>query len=307
MYIAAGKSFWFQTVFTLSADTTKEALTVKRLKTTTQEAARSQETVAKIKNEIVFISNEPTLSSLGRVENVETPQSRAISDSIKSDFDDYDFTNAHLKYHNNYLYVALPAESKVLVYNIKEGFWEAPQILPVRRLAIVGGDLYGHSSAVPESYKLFDGTNDNTNPIEARAAFSYMKFGKWAQQKSLDEWYTEGYISSNTDLTLGLKYDFGGFTSIQEFTIRGDNDAILFQTIADGSLGKNPIGSQPIGSVTDSLDDLAKFRVINETVRQDFFELQPIYESNDIDFQWKLLAFGPSAQMSKAEPVSIKQ
>lgn len=309
MRVSAGKDYWYTILFQLSADLTKEASIIRRLITGPNQAAQSQALIAKIKNKTVFVSNEPTLDELGRVENINTSESRPISDAIKVDFDDYDFTNAHIKYWKNNIYIALPNEGKVLLFNIEKRYWEPPQILPVRRLAIIEGHLYGHSSSVAETYKLFDPDvyNDNTNPIEAIAAFSYQNYGTRSELKTLDEVFTEGYIATNTDLTLIVKYDFGGFTSIQEFTIEGDDDSILFSTTADGSLGKNPIGSQPIGSITDSLSGLAKFRQIDTAIRQDFFEVQYYYTSNDVDFQWEILSFGGNPMLSKSKPTSIKK
>ncbi len=87
MYISAGKDLWFQTYFQLSADNTKEVLDVKRLKTGSYQAARSQELTRHNKNAITFVSQEPTLDFLGRVENFNTPQSSPISDAIKYNFE----------------------------------------------------------------------------------------------------------------------------------------------------------------------------------------------------------------------------
>jgi len=305
MFISAGKDFWYRITYTLSADFTKETARIKRLAAASKQAARSQACVAQIKNSTVYLSNEPTIDTLGRVENIDTPQSRPISDTIKSDLEAYDLSNAHLKYHRNNLYVALPAESKVLIYNLQKQYWEAPQILPIRRLAIIGGELYGHSNAVPETYKLFDGYNDNENPIEGVAAFAYENLGRRDAKKSEDKHFSEGYISSNTKLTCATKYDFGGFTSIVETEIDGADDTILFSTTADGSLGKNPYGSQPIGSITDSQSGNPKFRVIHDLQKQDYYERQVIYTTNDVDQQWEILAYGSNATLSTADQFEI--
>jgi len=163
MYISSGKDFWFRTKFTLSDDITTEDLAIRRLKTSPGQAVISRGAIGNMKNYTVFISNEPTLDFLGRIENIDTVQSEPISDAIKKDFDTYTFTNAHIKFFKNNLYIALPSESKVLVYNLEKGFWEAPWILPARRLAVIAGDLYIHSNSVAETYKMFDGYNDNNS------------------------------------------------------------------------------------------------------------------------------------------------
>lgn len=306
MYITAGKDDWYQTNFSLSDDNTKEFLSVQKLKTTAQEAAQSQALIGKIKNNIVYISNEPTLDTLGRLENVDTPQSKPISDPIKPDFDAATFTNGHIKYFKNNIYIAVPSDSKVYVFNIEKGFWESPLILPIRRLAIIAGELYGHSNAVPETYKLFDGHNDNTAPINAIAKFSFQNFGDRVALKEFDEFYSEGLISSNTKLKVFINYEFDGAESIQEFEIDGSDMKFLFEPVIDNSIGQNPLGNQPIGSTTDSASELSKFRKISTTVKQAFHEMQVVYQSEEVDENWELLAFGGNIVGSPAMPNSIK-
>lgn len=314
MYISAGKDQWYKSDFVLSSDLQNESLTVIRLKTTAQEAAKSQNLIGKIKNSVVYISNEPTLDTLGRIENVDTPQSVPLSDPIKPNFDSYDFTDGDIKYFKNNLYIAVPAESLVLIFNIQKGYWEPPQVLPIRRFAVIGGELYGHSNAIPETYKLFDGLNDRStdddggNPINAIAKFSYQTFGSRVKLKSFDEFFTEGYIATSTNLTLTLNYDYEGYTSITEHAILGNNTNITFQSANNSNnLGSQPLGSQPLGTTQDEITDLAKFRKIHETLRTDFFEIQVQYSTNELSQQWQILAYGCNATLSKNKPISIKR
>jgi len=307
MFITAGKDQWYKIKFTLSNDLTKEAFEVKRLKTTAQEAAASQSAIGYLKNRIVYLSNEPTIDTLGRLENIDTPQTLPLSDAIKTELEDYDRDNAHIKYFRNKLYVALPDESRVLIYDIENGYWEAPQVLPVRRFAIIGGELYAHSNSVPETYKLFDGYNDNTNPIEAVATFSYENYDDRVNLKSFDEFFSEGFIKSNTDLTLEINFDYQGYTSTKEYTIEGDDDAIRFQLTQDASVGKDSFGKQPLGSQLEDIEDLAKFKVIHSGAKVDFQEVQISYKSNQIDGRWEILAFGPNVYVSNNQPINIKK
>ena len=115
-------------------------------------------------------------------------------------------------------------------------------------------------------------------------------------KKVFNEWYVEGYIAANTTLNCISKFDFGGFGGVQTFLMNGANQKFIFQTIADGSLGKNPIGLEPIGSITDSLLQLPKFRIIFTVIPNGFYEYQPYFETNDIDYQWAILGFGPRIQ-----------
>lgn len=305
MYISTINQ-WYQTRFTLSSDLQNEALQIERLKTAPQQGAISQGAIFKIKNDVWFINGESAVDSLGRVRDILTPNSRNVSDPIKSLMLSYDLTNAHGKYFEYNVYIAIPNESRVLVYNLDKQYWEAPQVLPVSRLAIIESELYGHSNSTTETYQLFEGFNDNGNPIDARANFSYLNYGRRDHKKNLTEWLTEGYISSNTEVTMTLNYDFDGFTTIKEFLIDGDNEQILFQPVDDVSLGKKSLGKSPLGSSTEELPVLAKFRQINTTPKEDFYEIQVQYSSNDVDQQWELLALGGNATISTADNNEIK-
>jgi len=305
IYISAGADQWYKTEFTLSQDITKEFLRIIRLKTDSQGAAIKQSAIGLMKNKIIFISNEPTLDFLGRIENVDTPQGVPLSDPIKNDFQAYNFTDAHVKYFKNNLYIALPRESRLLIFNLQKGYWEPPQILPAGRLAIINGSLYLHSNVVPETYKLFDGTSDNGNPIAANAKFSYMNFGARANKKTFNEWYTEGYISTNTTLTRKLYYDYKGIQNINSEDILGNDSFPFVLNVSSGSLGKKSLGKAKLGG--SGGDEFPKFRIIHPVIEQDFWEIQPEYSSNGIDQRWELIAFGGNIDYSEADNNEIKK
>lgn len=308
MYISGARDQWYQTKFTLSSDNTKEALTIIRLKTAPLKGARTQGSVGKLGNEVAYISRDKTLELLGRVTNISTPQTVPLSYPVEIDFESLNYTiSPHVKFWRGLLYMVFPSSSTMMVYDAIQGFWNPPQIVPFRRLEIINGELYGHSNATPETYLLETGYNDNTAPIECIAAFSYRNFGDRANLKNHNEYYSEGYMPSNTTVDLMLKYDFGGATSITEHEIDGSDSTIIFETISDGSIGKNPIGSNPIGSTTDSSSGFAKFRIIHTFPKQDYFEYQAIYSSNEIDTPWELIGQGPNAGLSTANKLAITQ
>jgi hypothetical protein len=298
---------WYNVKFTLSSDLTAEDLTIQLLESSPMGGAVNQSSVFKAKKEILYISNEPTINSLGRIENIDTPQSKDLSDPIKLEIEAYTLTNCSGKFYRNNAYFNFPSEGKTLIYNIAKGYWEAPQILPVRVMSVYGGELYGHSNGNHETYKLLDGTNDTGKAMQAVAKFAYLNYGEPAHQKGLTEWFTGGYISTNTDLTQTLYYDFKGYSGIQEFNISGDDTAIIFANITTGNLGKEPLGKEPLGSTSDDVDELQRFRVIKQTYKRNFYEIQVKYESNDIDQQWFLLHQGGNAMLSKDDNFSIKQ
>jgi hypothetical protein len=315
MYITAGKDEWYITQLTPSADLVNESLSIKRLKTTSGEAAQSQAFITKMKNYVMSLSNEPTLDTLGRLELIDTPQSVNISDPVKNDFDAIDFTGGSVFYFQNDIYVCAPAESLVLIYNLAKGVWETPQILPISRFAIIGGQLYGHSSQVPETYQMFVGHSDRVtptsagNPINAIAAFSYQQFGDRANKKSFNAFYTEGYITPNTTLTLSVLYNFRGCEGTNSYVIAGNNPKFLCAAPDDGSLGKKSLGKRSLAGRGDTIDSSLppKFRAIRTFPKTDFYEYQVRYSSNAVDQTWELIGFGPNVTMSTALNAEISE
>jgi len=311
VYVSGAQNDWYQTKFTLASDLSREELTIVKLKTGPGQGALGQSAVAKTKNSIIYISNELSITTLGRIENLETPQSLPISDPIKSEIKLYSITTTpDIKYFQNNTYFTFPSSGMVLIFDHERGFWQPPQILPISKWSIINNELYGHSASTAETYKVFvSGVyNDNGNPTRAIAAFAYRSYGRRDWQKCHDEWLTEGYISPNTVLTLGLNYDYGGHTTVVSKDIDGSNLNFLYTPIFDASLGKNPLGSQPIGSYVDTaISSLPKFRIVHEIGNiADYYEIQSFYETNDLDYQWEIVAGGGNIRLSTSDNTDIK-
>lgn len=306
IYISGKRDEWYQVSFNLTNDLMGEQVDVVRLKTAPGQGALSQEAIEHIKNNVVFISNEPTLDTLGRLEGIDTPQSTPLSDPIKLDFDSFDFTDTDVRYFKNNLYIAVPKEGVILIYDIENQRWQPPQVIPVSCFMVKDNKLYGHSSVESATYELFVGSNDNGLPIHSMAVFSYRNYGDRMLKKTMTEWATEGYIEGNTKLILKLNYDYGGYTTNKEKIIDGGNEKILFQPFIEAGIGKSGFGKQPIGSSLVDESTPSKFRVINEFTADSFFELQPIYESYGVDQKWELIAFGGNIFASPHDSIEIK-
>lgn len=312
MYLAAGKDQWYETKFTLSADLTKEAFEISRLKTTSLQGTQSQALTTKIKNNVVFVSNEPIVESLGRQENIFAfPNLTDLSFPIVNDMNGYSFTNGSVFYFKNFIYISVPTSGVVLIYNMTNPanpYWEAPQILPISRFYVVSGVLYGHSYNTSESYKLFTGYNDNNNFIDAKAVFSYEQFGTRSSSKSGNAMYVEGYISSNTNLTLGLNYDLDGCQTATTYSISGSDDQIVCLPGDLNSLGKESLGKLPLGGNLTNMSTLPpKFRGIKTFPRIPFFEQSTTFESNGIDQNWEIICFGLNATPTSEDNSSITE
>lgn len=321
MYISAGQDQWYETQFTLSSDLTKEELTVQRLKTTAQQGSQSQALTSKIKNNVVYVSNEPILNTLGRASNVVlTPQVTDISFPIVNDFNQYDFTNGCVFYFQKFVYVAIPQEGLIRIYNMTNSvdntevipasslfYWEAPLTIPVSRFSIIDGELYGHSYLTSESYKLFTGYNFNGAPIDARAIFSYMNNDDRDGTKSQNEFYVEGYISPNCVLNTNFNYELDGYAGSAVYELEGSNTQVVQIPNDSSSLGKSSLGKNPLGGTLDETSTTPpKFRVIWTFPRTPYFEFSPSFTSSGIDYNWSILAFGPQATLTTEGQNDIK-
>lgn len=285
-----------------------ENLTMGKLKTASLQGAQSQSLIGQMKNALIYVSNEPIFNSFGPVKNVyQEPQIVNMSDPIKYDVDAYSFNNGQVFYYNYYIYITVPAQGVVRIYNVRNKYWEAPQLLPISRFYLVAGQLYGHSSLTNESYQMFVGNSDNGNPISSVIAFPYVSAegGATNQLKNFNKHYTEGYIAANTTILLTINYDFGGFTGTYTTSISGTEAGIIFNRIVDGSLGQNSLGSEPTGSILNlpSPSALPKFRIISTMPRLDCFEYQIVFSSDDIDMNYSILRSGPAVAPSASKPV----
>lgn len=315
MLVSAGKDYWYQSKFVLSADLVNETFQFNRLKTTPNQGAQSQALMSKMKNNVIFVSFEPIYNTLGTTKDfLNSPQTTNLSDPIRNDMDAYDFTGGSVYYYNYYLYFTVPTMGVVRLYNLQKKYWEAPQTMPVGLFYQVDDQLYGHSYIADESYQLFvpNVYRDNDNPYQAVAAFPYVSTegAQPNQQKFFNRLYTEGYIAGNTDLTLTINYDYGAFSGSYSGTISGADPSIVFNRITDGSLGQNSLGSQPIGTILNlpnSGSITPKFRKINTFPVVGNYEYQIVYSTYSLDAQWSLLRFGPAVKPSTDMSVSISE
>lgn len=304
-----------------------EQLDVKKINAGVDQSAQSQETIIPIGNALMYLSFEPALRIIKNPSDVAGIDPETFSNPIKPDFDGIDWTGACLLWFKNAAYLSAPTASRLYILEFIQDangrtrrFWQAPQVLPVSALAIIGDALHGHSNAVPETYALFDGGADGDYtdiatedriPFKAIAFFAY-SFAYVAQTrgksflaatrsvlKNFDQYYSEGEIAPGTVITLELLYDFGGSTQIITKTINGADTGIVQEDLNLSSLGQSSFGTQPIGG--SSVEPSIKFRykVIFDVPREDYYLLGERYTTEAVDSYFAVLSRGPNAQMSR--------
>jgi hypothetical protein len=312
-YISGGKNDWFKVTLKPSADLASESVTVTKLPTATGQAARSQGAVVNIKNGVAFLNFEPTIDTLSRILAINTPTSRPISDDISDDILSYNLTDANGVFYQNQIFFAFPAEGIVQIYDTEQQIWQPPHRLPVGKLALIDVDgdgtqvLCGHSYTSNETYKLYDGYNDNGADLDIAMVFGYENFGTRFSEKTDDEYATELYMSENTVVTEIQSFDFNGGTAQKQFEIRGDDTTIQVGALGAGGIGFAPLGSNPIGSLATPVDDLSKYRVANVSAVQGYFEKQRAYMAQGEDIRFSIIATGSNTKISNNIPQHIKR
>ncbi len=305
MSVTAGDDYWYEVTMTLSAEQGTETVEVKRLKTSPGQAAVSQSAIAFVKNSVAFLSKERIIDTISNIENIPNQQAVPISDDIKNDLEEFDVTDAHLLYHKRSLFVCLPKEGLVLEYDTRFGYWQPPQEFPVARLAIIDGELCGHSRGSNETYQLYTGYNSLSASTKYVAAFGYENFGARFSLKNFTKVGIEAYLSRTTELTETIYYDYQGARDTRSFLISGADEKITFAPSIPAGLGAYPLGSQPLGSLITPIPELVKVRAIDRTPRLDFFERQRVFSAEGEAVRFEIIAYGENVKMSDNEPSFI--
>lgn len=315
-YISCGKGQWYVISYQKSADLTTFNWIPTPLKTGLNQGAFSQSLMCKTPNDIAFVSNEPVVRTLGRVDmNLATPQMVNLSSSIINDVNTYNPTGGSVKYLNEEIFWAIPKSGIIRIYNMtaqdegkKNFYWEAPQTIPLSGFMDTGdGNVYGHSSITSDTYLLFNGSSDNGAPISAIAALPQITFGDRHKSKSFLKEYVEGYISQSTTLKSQLIFIGSNKTTTLTKNILGTNTKITNNAAETASLGKTSLGKNPIGGDliqmgTVLAPNLAVYLTFQRTP---FFKVQPIFSSLGTSQSWQLLAIGFNQQTTSEQENSI--
>ncbi len=306
-FIFAGRDDLYKINFILTGTSSSvtENITTKKLRTGAGQSALSQSAIIPVKNGIMYFTNEKTLTWLTSVENVFTPQSVPVSDAIKDDFDSYDLTGVSGIFYGNAVWVAIPRENLVYIYDFDKALWQSPQTIPVSRFSIIENVLYGHSNSSNESYKLNSGTDDNGVIIEFIAAFAYRNFGDRSTLKQFDEYLLECYMTESTIIDARHNFEYQGSDGTVDNELDGGDTTLRFSPTTDANLGKDNLGKNPLGSSTLQISNLKKYRVFFDIKAQDFFEHQIIISSDSENAQFEILAHGPNVRGSTNLPTYL--
>jgi hypothetical protein len=321
LYISYGLSGWGKMKFTLSSDNTKESATFVVLKDAPLQGVFSERLCTKMKNYIMYIANDKTANFLGYESYQNVPVIRDFSFPIVNDMNSYNFAAGSIFYHKNFVYIAIPEEGIVRVYNMTdqtksysmaflrpfeevEGqpwFWESPITYPISGFYVVNGELYGHSYTTSESYKLFTGGSFNGQDIETNATFGFDDKGDRTSSKVSDECWIEGYIGQNTKLNVTIGGDLDFFNTQQTVIIDGSDKRIVAYGGGGHSLGQVSLGTLPLGgSLQNQFPKVlpAWFHVAKTYPMVPSYLEQLSFTAKGVDLDWELITFGTNSKFT---------
>lgn len=236
-------------------------------------------------NEVFFITPDNQILKLARVEGVDYPQLKPISEIIKPTVDAANFESGSGIVFKNKAYFAGKSTSdsvsndSVFVFNLETQTWDSPIVgWAVGDFAVYddgnGEALYWGDTQLPNVYKVTEDSVDYIYSTAANWRSKQFTFGAPQVQKTLDNVYVEGYISPNTSLTISLLLDEDGFTQRYSTTVSGSSTQYIYDSEVFNLFGFHPFGYERFGS-NDDESGRKKFRVY---LNKDFTPL-PFYNA----------------------------
>ena len=261
-------------------------------------------------NNIYFVSEDNQIMSLQRVAELDYPQIIPISDDIKPTVDAMNFASSTAVVFQDKAYISTKKTSDssindvVLTWNIRNRTWDTPIIgWNVSDWTIYDDEsdvkLYFGDSASANTFEVTDDPLDYIFGVTANWRTKQFDFGAPHLTKEISDFYIEGYIAQNTDLTISLLLDDDGFSQAYKTTISGTESDYIFDAEAYNLFGLSPFGTQRFGSNED-ISGKKKFRVyLNKSFRiVPFYNAQIEFASDGESQEWEITNFAMKVRVS---------
>ena len=254
-------------------------------------------------NGLFFITPDKQIMNLSRIPEVDYPQITPISDVIKPTIETAEFASSTGIFFQGRGYISAKSDDDItnndtiFVWNGRVNVWESP-VVGFNPSAFTiyddgtGEALYYGDSRVAQTYKITNTPIDNELGVTSNWRSKQFNFNEPQHLKELDNFYIEGYITDNTELSISLMFDEDGFSQIYTTEFLGTEGDFLFDTTEFNLFGYHPFGYQRFG--TSDTAGLKKFRIyLNKNVRRvPFYNLQLEVASDGLAQDWEVTSFG---------------
>lgn len=336
--ISGGLGDWYTVVRSqiTVGSTLAEQVVVTKSESADLATALAHEFITQVGDNIIFLDQNNQLREFGTARNIANPVFPLLSLDVFKELQALNFTGGHLRAvadeGGESIYLTCPLSGVDYFYQIRqkldiagnvtaERLWHPPQVRAISRIAVIDGVTYGHSSANPQIYQLWDTEQWHDDspgtellPYEAHAFFSYLNSGRGVLL-IFDKLFVEGFMTPNTALYCNAFLEYQGAKNMAGIVInnpgKSSKQAKFYTGVSDESLGQNSLGDNPLGDGLLLLggDDatVPKFRCIRGITGTDVFEYALDVYSNTPDCRWELECVGVNQTPSPRLPVAIKK
>jgi hypothetical protein len=164
-------------------------------------------------NDVLFVSPDNNIRSLGREINYDGLRVDYIGDAINGTTKNMDMSEARMFFHNKKLYVAGKNRTGdafnnvVLVYDMTYKAWSRYTGMNIGGAFVYEDNLYFGSSNDDNTHKALDGWTDNGAAVASYWQSKQFTYALPHEAKKMRWLYLEGYISTATTLYVDLTFD----------------------------------------------------------------------------------------------------
>ncbi len=249
LYINGSYGEWGFVSTELSADLQSESVSYTPLKQAGSNKVLYPYLTGHIENDLVYITENKTLDSIGRQKLLEKPQIAYLSDPVKLDFLASNFVGGRLKYFEKRLYISSPENAIMHVFDNAKGYWQPPKSFPeVAILSIFENNLITHSNTRNQTFTMFTSTSgDDGSGYAVEIRTPYTAVGDRWNSKFSNMSFIEGYITGNPKLVYTVYEGVNGCGGISPH----DVDPVICLAPDRAPFGEGSFGSHPFGSDLD--------------------------------------------------------
>ncbi len=277
------------------------------------QAPLAHEFIDSVGDNLIYLGQDQQVRQFGDFNNAFEAMYPSLSQEVARELYFEDFTGGGLKCIGEFIYITAPITGKTYLRQertrvetngevVAEKLWHSPFIWNATRIDQIDGVVVAFSNANPQIYEVWDTDqwHDDSPSDEPLPYSCIMALGYRGEQRRQGLWsgdkiFTEGYISTGTNLNYLINYDYnGGRNTISGIINSVAQPAYVFNqsisSLGDSILGDEILGEGGIDDFVNDPDSLPKFKVISSLPLINCFEFQPVYYSDQADANWEILA-----------------
>lgn len=254
-------------------------------------------------NYISVVSSEKTWDVLGGQKFILPTQSKTFSDWVKYDFYNANWLNSNQNYFERKQWFVIPEQNQIFVWDDFMKYWHPPQSFGRRiaSIAIIDGQICGHSYERNETYQLFTTSLNDLGifPINTNISLSYYDYNKRFNKKTNQAIAFDGYMTGAPVINWKINLDVYG--------CKGGTTGVINPIYCyppDGaSLGKTGYGYHGLGN--DPVNAPAHFTYGETGTELNYYLRNIVIWSNDLQQNWSITSIGELTKYDLASNTDI--